>query len=99
MDSTAIYKLFQETEALVAYFEKRAAKRKSLDEGNEVCRYLVWSRILVLLKEHAGASVIKIDAGKLEKRVSKLQDSIREKFKQWKPEKNSSADARMPITK
>jgi hypothetical protein len=93
MDSTAIYKLFQETETLLAYFEKRAAKRKSLDEGNEVCRYLVWSRILVMLKENAAQSVIAIDVTKLEKRVSKLQDSIRERFKQWKPEKNSSADA------
>ena len=68
---------------------KRAAKGKSLDEGNEVCRYLIWARILVLLKENAAQSVIKIDAGKLEKRAIKLHDSIREKFKHWKPEKES----------
>lgn len=90
MDSTAIYKLFQETDALLAYFEKRAAKGKALDEGNEVCRYLVWSRILVMLKENAAQSVIQFDAVKLEKRASKLHDLIRREFKQWKPEQEET---------
>lgn len=91
MEPEMIYKLYRETETLLCYFEKRAAKSKSLDEGNELCRYLVWSRIIVLLKEHAAESVIKFDAGKLEKRVSKLHDSIREKFKQWKPLSDSES--------
>lgn len=85
LDGVAVYKLFTETETLLAYFEKRAAKGKSLDEGNEVCRYLVWARILVMLKENAAQSVIQFDAGKLEKRASKLHDLIRREFKQWKP--------------
>jgi hypothetical protein len=42
-----------------------------------------------MLKENAAQSVIQFDAGKLEKRASKLHDSIREKFKHWKPEKES----------
>lgn len=89
LNGVAVYKLFTETETLLAYFEKRAAKGKSLDEGNEVCRYLIWARILVMLKENSAQSVIQFDAVKLEKRASKLHDSIRKQFTHWKPQEEN----------
>ena len=84
MEPHEVSKLFAETEILVKFFEQRAAKRKSLDEGNEVARFFVWT-ILPLLKAHASVSAVSIDVRQLEKRVAKLHDAIRERFKEWKP--------------
>src|SRR5688500_11051055 len=86
MDSVAIYKLFQETDSLLANYENRVKKGKSLDEGLDFCRYLFWSGLIKLLKESGSIAIIKIDAGKLEKRVSRLQEAIRHQYRHGKPE-------------
>lgn len=86
MDAVIVYKLFSETDSLLANFENRVKKGGSLDEGLDFCRFLFWSGLIKLLKENAGVAVVKIDAVKLEKRVSKLQEAIRHHYRHGKPE-------------
>lgn len=81
MEPDVTTKLFRETDSLVSYFIQRVTHHKSLDEANEFCRYLVWSPILPLLKAHAATSAVAIDVPKLEKRITKLHESVREQFK------------------
>lgn len=81
MEPDITAKLFNETDMLVTFFVQRVSRHESLYEANELCRYFVWSPVLKLLKANAATSVLPIDVPKLEKRISKLHESVREQFK------------------
>lgn len=84
MEAVAIYRMFRETQSLVRFFEKRVRRGKGLTEGLEITRFIYWSGLLQFLRDNAGTAVVKVNAPKLAKRVTLLQEAIQERFKTGK---------------